>query len=33
MIKLGKCSCRYNVDIREYAVVWSVHQDLIIEKK
>jgi hypothetical protein len=34
MIKLGERSCRYSEDIREHAVVWSMHrEDIIIEKK
>jgi hypothetical protein len=32
--KVGECSCRYNEDIREHAVVRSMHrEDIIIEKK
>jgi hypothetical protein len=32
--KVGECSCRYNVDIREHTMVQSMHRDYIrIENK
>jgi hypothetical protein len=34
VIKLGERSCKYNHDIKEHAVVRSMHrEDIIIEKK